>query len=176
MRRSVASFRPIDGPSPMSKQKMAGSAPVCRQTRSAIFDDGDGGERRFLRRFPNRGVAADRGKRRVPRPNRDRKIESGNDSDQTERMPLLHQAMVLSLRLDREAVEHPRLADGEIADVDHLLHFAFAFRDDLAGLEGNELRQGRISSRATRCRAAGRFRRGPARAWCARSRKLFARA
>ena len=29
MRRSVASFLPIDGPSPMSRQKMAGSAPVC---------------------------------------------------------------------------------------------------------------------------------------------------
>src|ERR1700720_3440444 len=54
-------------------------------------------------------------------------------------MPLLHQTMIFSLRLNREAVEHPRLADGEIADVDHLLHLAFAFRDDLAGLERHEL-------------------------------------
>src|SRR5205823_9196715 len=54
-------------------------------------------------------------------------------------MPLLHQTMVFSLRLNRQAVKHARLADGEIADIDHLLHFAFAFSDDLAGLEGDEL-------------------------------------
>ena len=30
------------------------------------------------------------------------------------------------------------MADGEVADVDHLLHFAFAFGDNLAGLERDE--------------------------------------
>ena len=54
-------------------------------------------------------------------------------------MPLFHQAVVRALGLDRQAVEHSRLADSEIADVDHLLHFALAFGDDLAGLERYEL-------------------------------------
>jgi hypothetical protein len=31
------------------------------------------------------------------------------------------------------------LTNGQIADVDHLLHFAFAFGNDLSGLERHEL-------------------------------------
>ena len=53
-------------------------------------------------------------------------------------MPLFHQAMAGPFGLNRQAVEHARLADREIADVDHLLHFAFAFGDDLTHLEGDE--------------------------------------
>src|SRR6266550_6687149 len=52
--------------------------------------------------------------------------------------------MVRPFRLNRQAVEHPRLADSEIADIDHLLHFAFAFGDDFAGLEGDELAKLRL--------------------------------
>src|ERR1700730_16745794 len=37
MRRSEASFCPIEGPSPINKENNAGSAPVCWQTRSAIL-------------------------------------------------------------------------------------------------------------------------------------------
>ena len=37
MRRSAASFRPIDGPSLIKSENNAGSAAVCRQTRSAIL-------------------------------------------------------------------------------------------------------------------------------------------
>ena len=39
---------------------------------------------------------------------------------------------------DSEAVQLPRQADGEIADVDHLLHFAKALGDDLAHLERDQ--------------------------------------
>ena len=53
-------------------------------------------------------------------------------------MPLLHQAMIRALRLNRQAVKHARLADGEIADVDHLLHLAFALGENLARLERDE--------------------------------------
>ncbi len=53
-------------------------------------------------------------------------------------MPLLHQAMVRALGLNRQAVKHARLTDGEVADVDHLLHFAFAFGENLARLERDE--------------------------------------
>jgi len=38
----------------------------------------------------------------------------------------------------RCAVEHPRLSDGKIGDVDHLLHFAVALSLDLAVLKGDE--------------------------------------
>src|SRR4030095_5397261 len=54
-------------------------------------------------------------------------------------MPLLHQTMTRPFGLDRQAIEHARLADGEIADVDHLLHLAFAFRDDLPSLQRDQL-------------------------------------
>ena len=54
-------------------------------------------------------------------------------------MPLFHQAVAWSFRLNRQSIEHARLADGEIADVDHFLHFAFAFGDDFPGLERHQL-------------------------------------
>src|SRR4029077_12670071 len=43
------------------------------------------------------------------------------------------------LRLNGQSVKHPRLANREIADVDHFLNFAFAFGDDFPGLERDEL-------------------------------------
>ena len=57
-----------------------------------------------------------------------------------ERMPGLHHAVARPLRGDGEAVELARQADGEVADVDHLLHLALALvrilpvsmRDELA--------------------------------------------
>ena len=55
-----------------------------------------------------------------------------------ERMPGLGHAMAGALGGDGEAVQLPRQADGEIADVDHLLHFAEALGDDLADLERHQ--------------------------------------
>jgi hypothetical protein len=40
------------------------------------------------------------------------------------------------------AVEHARLADGEVGDVDHLLHLAVALGLDLAHLQRNEAAEG----------------------------------
>src|SRR5690348_473204 len=54
-------------------------------------------------------------------------------------MPLLHESMARAFGLNCEAIQHSRLADGEVADIDHLLHFAFAFGDDLSSLERDEL-------------------------------------
>src|SRR5205823_3508634 len=54
-------------------------------------------------------------------------------------MPLLHQTVTRPFRLNRQAIKHARLTNREIADVDHLLHFAFAFGDNFPSLEGNEL-------------------------------------
>ena len=39
------------------------------------------GQRRFLRRLPHHGVAADQRQRRVPGPDGDREVEGGNDAD-----------------------------------------------------------------------------------------------
>ena len=45
------------------------------------------------------------------------------------------------LAVHGEAVELARKADGEIGDVDHLLHFALAFGQDLAHLERDQRAQ-----------------------------------
>src|ERR1043166_906677 len=47
--------------------------------------------------------------------------------------------MVRPFRLNSESVKHSGLADRKVADVDHLLHFAFAFGENFAGLAGNQL-------------------------------------
>jgi hypothetical protein len=56
-------------------------------------------------------------------------------------MPLLHHAMAGPLRRDGETVELARETDREVADVDHLLHFAEAFLQNLAGFERDEAAQ-----------------------------------
>ena len=53
-------------------------------------------------------------------------------------MPRLHHAMAGTFAGDGQAVELARQTDREIADVDHLLHFAEAFLQDLAGFERDE--------------------------------------
>ncbi len=58
-----------------------------------------------------------------------------------ERVPLFHHPVARALGGDGQAVELPRQADGEVADVDHLLHFAVALRADLAHLEADEIAQ-----------------------------------
>ncbi len=46
--------------------------------------------------------------------------------------------MVRALGSDGQPVKLAREADGKIADVDHLLHFALPFGDDFAGFKRNE--------------------------------------
>ena len=76
---------------------------------------------------------------RIPRPDRDGKVERGDDADRSQRMPLLHHPVARPFGGDRQAVELPRQADREVADVDHLLHFAVTFGPDLAHLERDEI-------------------------------------
>ena len=56
-------------------------------------------------------------------------------------MPLLHHTVIRPFTGDGEAVELARQTHREIADVDHLLHFATAFRDDLACFDGDQTTQ-----------------------------------
>ncbi len=58
--------------------------------------------------------------------------------DRAERVPGLEHAVPGALGRDRAAEELAREADGEVADVDHLLHLAEALLGDLAGLERDE--------------------------------------
>ena len=53
-------------------------------------------------------------------------------------MPGLGHAMARALRGDDETVQLPRKANGEIADVDHLLDFAEALGKDLACLDRHQ--------------------------------------
>ena len=55
-----------------------------------------------------------------------------------ERVPLLHHPVAGALGGDGEAVQLAGQADGEVADVDHLLHLAEALGADLAGLDGDQ--------------------------------------
>src|SRR5437899_2037004 len=98
--------------------------------------DGDGAKQRFVGGLPQDRIAADGRERAVPGPNRNGKVESGDDADQPKRMPLLHEPVFRTLGLNRESVELARKTDGKIADVDHLLHFAFSFGQNFAGLDG----------------------------------------
>ena len=54
-------------------------------------------------------------------------------------MPGLHHAMAGAFGRDRQTVKLARQTDREIADVDHLLHFAQAFLKDLAGFQRDQL-------------------------------------
>ena len=118
--------------SPTRRVKIAGSAPVSRQTCSAIL----------VTAIAVSGVFSD-GFQIVASPHTAAsaafhdhtatgKLNAVNDCDDAKRMPLFHQTVIRPLRLNRQAVKHSRLADGEIADIDHLLHFAFALSYDFS--------------------------------------------
>ena len=99
---------------------------------------GQRGERRLLRRLPHHRVAAHQGQRGVPGPYRGREVERADHAHHPERVPSLHHAVAGALGGHGQAVELARQAEGEIADVDHLLDFAQALLEDLAGLEGDQ--------------------------------------
>ena len=95
-------------------------------------------QRRLLRRLPHDRVPACERECCVPRPHRDGKVERGDDAAHAVRMPRLEHAMVGPLGRDGEAMQLTRQPDREVADVDHFLHFAQAFLQELARLEGDE--------------------------------------
>ena len=98
------------------------------------FRTRDRGQRGLAGGFPERAVATGRRDGRVPGPDRDREVKRTDDANHTQRVPLLVHAVVGTFGVHRQAVHLPRKAAGKIADVDHLLHFAFALGDDLAHL------------------------------------------
>ena len=113
---------------------------LAEALRGAIHDGlrGQRGEQGLLGGLPHHGIAAHQGERRVPRPHGDRKIERRDDAADAQRVPGLHHPVLGALGGDGEAVELAGEADGEVADVDHLLDLAEPLGGDLAGLEGDE--------------------------------------
>ena len=99
---------------------------------------GHGGQRRLVRRLPQHRVAGDERQGGVPRPHGDREVERRDDGARAHRVPRLHQPVARPLAGDRQAVQLPGQADGEVADVDHLLDLAEALGADLAGLDRHQ--------------------------------------
>ena len=104
---------------------------------------GDRRERSEVARLPDHRVAAHDGERCVPAPHRHREVERGDHRRRPERMPLLHQSVAGTLAGDRQTVQLAAEPDGEVADVDHLLHLAECLALDLADLELNQRGRGR---------------------------------
>ena len=73
------------------------------------------------------------------------KLNAEMTSTGPERMPGLHHPVARPLGGDGQAVELARQADREVADVDHLLHFAEAFLEDLARLRGDQAAERRLA-------------------------------
>ncbi len=99
---------------------------------------GESGQRSLRRRLPDGSVAADGGQASIPRPDGHREVERRDDSNHSQRMPLLVHAVLRPLGVHGRAIQHPRLPHGEVGDVDHLLNFAEPFRQDLAILERDQ--------------------------------------
>ena len=89
----------------------------------------------FFRRLPDHGIAAHQCQRSVPGPDGNGEIEGGDDPHHAKRLPGFHHAVTRALGRDGEAIKLPRHTHCKVANVDHLLHFAQAFRADLANLE-----------------------------------------
>ena len=91
-------------------------------------------------------------------------------------MPCFHHAVAGTLGGDRQAVQLAGETDGEIADVDHFLNFAFAFGDDFSGFQADQAAQlalvlaQRFAKQAQQLAAPGRGHVAPGQAGLASAR------
>ena len=108
----------------------------CRAFKQCMH--GKSRKRRLFRWLPHNRVAANKRKCGVPRPHSDGEVEGRNHAHDAERMPRLHHAMVLPLGSDGEACQLAGKSSSKDADVDHLLHFAVAFGQEFACLDGDQ--------------------------------------
>jgi hypothetical protein len=128
-----------DGPTRANRQREHAAHAVIGHHAVRHVLDGDRAERRRPCGLPHDRIATDGCEGAVPRPDRDGEVERGDDAHHAERMPLLHHAVSRALRRNRQPVQLAREARGEVADVDHLLHFAVALGADLPHLERHEI-------------------------------------
>lgn len=88
--------------------------------------------------LPDGGVTADKVESEVPEKDGVWEVEGGDDEGDAEWTGSLHEEVVVPLRGDDLAGEHPREADGVVADVDGLLDLSAPLLEDLAHLERDE--------------------------------------
>ena len=108
------------------------------EDRTTDVRQADRGQRCLRARLPDARVAADVGQHRVPGPDGHREVERGDDSDGPERVPLFTHRVTGTLGVHRESVQHARLSDREVGDVDALLDLAPTLLRDLAHLERDQ--------------------------------------
>jgi hypothetical protein len=118
---------PTVEPLPMTSEKIAGvNAVLQRRPRSAILVQAMAVSGVLLEGFQSDAVAADGGDGGVPAPHGDREVERADDADDAERVPLLVHAVLRAARSASSGRRAAARGRGEVADVDHLLHFALA--------------------------------------------------
>ena len=98
-------------------------------------------ERGLLGGLPDNRVAAHQGQGGVPRPDGDREVEGADHAHDAERMPGLHHSVLGPFRGDGQAEQLARQPDSVVADVDHFLHLALGFGDDLSGFKRDQHRK-----------------------------------
>ncbi len=103
---------------------------------------GDGTQRRGGGGLPDHRVAADGADKRIPGPHGHREVERRDRADYAQGVPLFTHAVLGPLGGHGAPVQHARLADGEVGNIDHLLDLAVALLFDLAGLQGYQAAQG----------------------------------
>ncbi|HMI73453.1 MAG TPA: hypothetical protein VK495_02040 [Steroidobacteraceae bacterium] len=115
-----------------------GGEPMTFQHSIANVLHRQSAQRGLGRRLPNGGIAGNGRQECVPGPYGHRKIKCRNDAHDAERMPLFVHAVLRALRVHGVAVQHARLTDREVGNIDHLLDFAVAFSLDLAVLQRHQ--------------------------------------
>ena len=174
-RGSAARASPTSRPPMTSCDRPSGASPKRARARSStawvaravsgVFSDG----------FQITGSPQTRASAGVPGPDGDGEVEGRDDADRPQRLPGLAHVVAGPLAGDGQAVELARQADGEVADVDHLLHLAEALGGDLAGLERDQRGEVVLGRRAAPRRAGGPVRRGAGRGRGARRRRRRSR-
>ncbi len=124
--------------SPSTRWWTPAGAPTSSAARASRASVARARQQRRLGRLPDHGVAGHQGERGVPGVDRDREVEGGDDADHAQRVPGLHQPVARPLRGHGLAEQLARLTDGEVGDVDHLLHLAERLGGDLADLGGDQ--------------------------------------
>ncbi|QTK81409.1 Hypothetical protein AT6N2_L0496 [Agrobacterium tumefaciens] len=113
---------------------------IAKAGRGALENalNGKSRERGLLRRLPDNRVTTDEGKCGIPRPDGNGEVEGRDDADDTQRMPGLHHPVAGPFGGDGETIKLAGQTDGEIADIDHFLHFTETFGRDFARFQRNE--------------------------------------
>ena len=98
-------------------------------------------EHGVLRGLPHDCIAGNQGQRGVPGVHGHGEVECGDDPDDAEGVPRLHEPVTRPFAGHGLAPQLPGLTEREFADIDHLLHLTGRLGGSLAGFDGDDLRQ-----------------------------------